>query len=218
MNARTYTWITHFCVAVAVLSAIMFDIAAGSKWAILAFGITAAIIAAVVYFYNSWQPDTTADTAIETSESPELSLAKIEWHYPFAMSERQLLARMLAPGEGEYNYWVRAGVERQLTYQFLMSKAQREEFGNRIAQALTSLYSPEPRREIEMECVVTRHGSFVFIVRPVVNKPKRPRVLQEVYVPTAGVTDSGEWRIGRKLSNGIPVSTYSTSEVHEAIF
>lgn len=211
MNARTYNWITHFCVALAVLSAIMFDRAAGSKWAILALGIAAAIIAAGVYFYNSWQPGTTTDTAIKTNESPGLSFAKIEWHYPSATSERQILARMLAPGEGEYKYWVRAGAERQLTYQFSMSKAQREEFGNRIAQALTSLYSPEPKREIEMECVVTRHGAFVFIVRPV-NKPKRPRVLQEVYVPTADVTESGEWRIGRKLSNAFPV------DIHDPVF
>jgi hypothetical protein len=217
MNARTYTWITHFCVAVAVLSAIMFDRAAGSKWAILALGITAATIAMVVHFYNSWEPGTKTDTAIETSESPELSLAKIEWRYPSAMLERQILARMPAPGEGEHKYWVRAGGEHQLTFQFRMSKAQQEEFGKRIAQALTPLYSPEPKREIEMECVVTRHGTFVFIVRPV-SRLKRPRVLPEIYVPTADVTESGEWKIGRKLSSMIPMSAYSPNDVHEPTF
>jgi len=207
MNGRTYNWITYFCALTAIACAVLFDYVVGLRWVLLAIGIGAAVGAAVFHFYNSWEPDNESVLAasVENSEPPELSLAKIRWRYPHALSDRSILARVL--NEAEPNYLAsfhREVTERQFHYLLALSKSQQEEFSKRIAHALSPLYDPEPTREIEMECVVTRDGSFVFVVRPVNKLKHSPHIPPVItYEPVSGFPDSGEWMVGGKLQGVI---------------
>lgn len=194
---------------VALLAAVLFDRVENLQWVMLTLAVVAAAVAAVLYFYN-----TDAESTIHDSKSPEsLALQKIEWHHPARMHEQSVLARMLDFDDLALP-WAelldRPETIRQLTYMLVFSKSQQEEFNKRIAHALSPLYESTSTREIEMECVVTRTGNFVFVVRHV-NKQKRP--LPPTFATATQAKTSGEWKIRHKIPSVIvhtPVEIYNS--------
>jgi len=191
MNTRTYNWITHICMLTALFSAIMFDRAPRFKWLIVGLGVLSGLVAAAIYFYNQWVSN--ADPTIEDSKSPELSIAKIEWHQPSAMFEGDILTRMLSVERRQMSRTGRLSPDRYLEYHLSLSKNQQEDFNKRIAHALAPLYSARQSKELELECVVTRAGNFVFIVRPANRIGRSSEALPEVYFSAKKAQSSGEW-------------------------
>ena len=55
MEARKYDSITALCLAVAVLSAVLFEAAGGLRWIAGALGIGAAVTTAITYICNQWR-------------------------------------------------------------------------------------------------------------------------------------------------------------------
>jgi hypothetical protein len=197
MNARTYNWIIHSCMLTALLSAVLFDKAPRLKGLVLGAGILSGVVAAVAYFYSQW--DSTGDPAVEDSKSPELSISKIQWHHPSVTFEGDILARMLSVSRGSWQ-----SPSRYMEYHVAISKSQQEEFSRRIARALAPLYRTGQSKELELECVLTRTGNFVFIVRPT-NRIRRSEPVSDVYFSSKKAQSSGEWVRPPATSLGIQI-------------
>jgi hypothetical protein len=191
MTARNYNLITHSCMLTALFSAILFDKAPRFKWLILGLGVLSGVVAAAVYFYSQWV--TAPDPTLEDSKSPELSIAKIEWHRSPGMLERDILTRMLSIENRQMFRIDRYSPDRYFEYQLFLSKNQQEDFNKRIAHALAPLYSSRQSKELELECVVTRAGNFVFIVRPANRIGRASDSAPEVYFSGKKAHSSGEW-------------------------
>src|SRR5438105_344338 len=131
MNTRSYNWISHSCIFVIVVSALLFDKIPRFKWIFAALGLLSGLVALGIYFYNQWV--SSEEPKLEDSKAPALTLSRIEWHQPSALFESDVLAKMLLVE--------RHSAQRYFDYNLFLSKSQQEDFNRRIAHALAPLYS-----------------------------------------------------------------------------
>jgi hypothetical protein len=160
MSTRNYDRIAAVCMTTALLSALLFDKLPKLHWLILPIGVASALTAASIYFYNRFLPQ---ETGLEDSKAPDLTLARIEWHQPKTFFESNaVLGQMILREKDQITYYPAA----RRSSSFQISRKDQQEVGRRIVQALGATFlAAHIERELELECVVTRAGSFVFIVR-----------------------------------------------------
>jgi hypothetical protein len=144
----------------ALLSALLFDKVPKLHGLTVAIGIVSGLLAMTIYFYNRFL---SREAHLEDSKAPELTLRRIEWHQPRTFLESNaVLGQMILREKDQVVYYPAA--HRSSFFQ--IPRKDQEEIGKRIVQVLgTTILSSHVPTELELECLVTRAGSFVFIVR-----------------------------------------------------